>query len=240
MREFSIQFFLKVDSLLLTFPINPEELEVVKEIGYDTYANLDKQEILKLQEDKLIEIEFSSMLEAISSSLSVTPDAYKPEAYLEYFNKLKDNRKIVRFTSSDGIFDFEGYIVNVTTNYTSGTIGDYDFTLTIIQNRSIDLVAYIDNGYKKISEEYVILRDTSKSNPTVNTTNSNTQTAKPPATTTSTSNARTYTVVSGDTLSGIARKFYGDSSKWNTIFNANRDKIKNANLIYPGQVLTIP
>lgn len=241
MREFSIQFFLKVDNLLLTFPINPEELEVVKELGYDTYANLDKQEILKLQEDKLIEIEFESMLEEIASSFSVTPDAYSPLAYLEYFNKLKDNRKIVRFTSSDGIFDFEGYIVNVTTNYTAGSTGDYNFSLTIIQNRSIELVAYIDNGYKKINEEYVILRDTSKTNPTVNTGNSNTKTVTPTANTAAPANtARTYTIVSGDTLSGIARKFYGDSSKWNTIFNANRDKIKNANLIYPGQVITIP
>jgi cell division septation protein DedD len=42
------------------------------------------------------------------------------------------------------------------------------------------------------------------------------------------------------TLYGIAQKWYGDGNKWPTIYNANRDKIHNPNLIYPGQVLTIP
>ena len=51
---------------------------------------------------------------------------------------------------------------------------------------------------------------------------------------------QTYTVVKGDCLWNIAKKFYGNGSKYTVIFNANRDKIKNANLIYPGQVLTIP
>jgi nucleoid-associated protein YgaU len=48
---------------------------------------------------------------------------------------------------------------------------------------------------------------------------------------------RTYTVVRGDNLTVIGRK-YGLS--WQAIYNANRDKIKNPNLIYPGQVLVIP
>ncbi len=48
----------------------------------------------------------------------------------------------------------------------------------------------------------------------------------------------TYTVVAGDTLSAIARKFYGDASLYGKLAAANG--IKNANLIYPGQVLKIP
>lgn len=234
-RDFSIQFFIKVDEFLLTIPVNPEELEVTKEIGYDTYANLDKQEILKLQEDKLIELELESILELTASSISVSPDVYRPEVYLEFFNKLKDTRKLIRVTSSDGIFDFEGYITGVTTNYTGGTT-DYGYTLNIIQNRSVELITNIDNSYKKINEEYVILRSTPKSNPTTNKTNTGGNNNKPSGG----NNSRQYTVVSGDTLSGIARKFYGNSSKWPDIFNANRGTIKNANLIYPGQKLTIP
>lgn len=42
------------------------------------------------------------------------------------------------------------------------------------------------------------------------------------------------------TLSGIAKDVYGDASQWQKIYNANRDKIHNPNLIYPGQVLVIP
>jgi nucleoid-associated protein YgaU len=51
-----------------------------------------------------------------------------------------------------------------------------------------------------------------------------------------------YTVVEGDWLSKIAsmRKVYGNGSKWPMIHEANTDKIKNPNLIYPGWVLLIP
>ena len=51
---------------------------------------------------------------------------------------------------------------------------------------------------------------------------------------------KTYTVKSGDTLWGIAKQFYGSGAKYTTIYNANKGKIKNPNLIYPGQVLKIP
>ena len=52
--------------------------------------------------------------------------------------------------------------------------------------------------------------------------------------------AKTYTVVKGDTLWGIARQFYGDGSAYKRIAAAKSAIIKNPNLIYPGQVLTIP
>jgi nucleoid-associated protein YgaU len=51
---------------------------------------------------------------------------------------------------------------------------------------------------------------------------------------------RTYTVVPGDSLSKIAKHFYGNASEWNKIFQANTDTIKNPDLIKVGQVLTIP
>jgi len=52
--------------------------------------------------------------------------------------------------------------------------------------------------------------------------------------------APTYVVVSGDSLSRIAKRLYGDANKWRTIYEANRSVIKNPDLIYPGQVLRIP
>ena len=54
------------------------------------------------------------------------------------------------------------------------------------------------------------------------------------------SQSRTYTVVAGDSLSKIAKREYGDASKWHRIFEANRDKIQNPDLIHPGQVLNLP
>ena len=51
---------------------------------------------------------------------------------------------------------------------------------------------------------------------------------------------RTYTVVAGDSLSKIAKREYGDAAKWRGIWDANRDSIKNPDLIHPGQVLNLP
>ena len=51
---------------------------------------------------------------------------------------------------------------------------------------------------------------------------------------------KTYTVKSGDTLSKIAQREYGDASQWRRIYEANRSEIKNPDLIYPGQSFTIP
>lgn len=54
------------------------------------------------------------------------------------------------------------------------------------------------------------------------------------------SDSDVYTVRSGDSLSKIAKHFYGDASKWHRIYDANRDKINNPDLIHPGQEFTIP
>jgi nucleoid-associated protein YgaU len=51
---------------------------------------------------------------------------------------------------------------------------------------------------------------------------------------------KTYTVVGGDTLSKIAKHFYGDANKYMKIFDANKDQLKNPDLIKPGQTLRIP
>jgi nucleoid-associated protein YgaU len=54
------------------------------------------------------------------------------------------------------------------------------------------------------------------------------------------SSSRTYTIQKGDTLSGIAKREYGNASEWRAIYEANRDVIKDPDLIYPGQTINIP
>jgi len=51
---------------------------------------------------------------------------------------------------------------------------------------------------------------------------------------------QTYTVVKGDTLSKIAKQFYGDGNDYMRIFEANRDQLKDPDKIQIGQVLKIP
>lgn len=63
-----------------------------------------------------------------------------------------------------------------------------------------------------------------------------TQAAAAPASST----GRTYTVQAGDTLSKIAKQFYGNANDYNRIFDANRDKLDNPDKIQVGQQLVIP
>lgn len=51
---------------------------------------------------------------------------------------------------------------------------------------------------------------------------------------------RTHTVAKGESLSKIAKQYYGDVKQWKKIFEANKDSIKNPDLIFPGQVIKIP
>jgi nucleoid-associated protein YgaU len=51
---------------------------------------------------------------------------------------------------------------------------------------------------------------------------------------------RTYVVKEGDSLSKIAKREYGDAQQWAKIYDANRELIKDPDLIQPGWTLTIP
>ena len=67
--------------------------------------------------------------------------------------------------------------------------------------------------------------------------------AEKPTATVGTSSERqttTYTVQAGDTLSGIAKRFFGNANDYMDIFNANRDQLNDPDKIQPGQVLKIP
>jgi Phage tail lysozyme/LysM domain len=51
---------------------------------------------------------------------------------------------------------------------------------------------------------------------------------------------KSYTVHNGDTLFGIAQRFYGAGDDWPTVFHQNNSEISDPNLIFPGEVLAIP
>ncbi len=51
---------------------------------------------------------------------------------------------------------------------------------------------------------------------------------------------RYYTIERGDSLSKIAKEVYGDFNKWEALFAANKEVIKDPDLIYPGQTIRIP
>jgi nucleoid-associated protein YgaU len=61
-----------------------------------------------------------------------------------------------------------------------------------------------------------------------------------PSTENNPNGGRTYVVAKGDSLSAIAQREYGDEKEWRRIYDANRDIIKDPDLIYPGQTLRLP
>jgi nucleoid-associated protein YgaU len=67
-------------------------------------------------------------------------------------------------------------------------------------------------------------------------TGSKATTPQGPATT----QTKNYTVKAGDSLSRIAKQFYGNANDWQKIYQANRNRIKDPNVIHPGQQIIIP
>jgi len=64
--------------------------------------------------------------------------------------------------------------------------------------------------------------------------------SKPPESADAWDATQWYEVKKGDTLSKIAKEFYGDPSLYTKIFEANQDRLKNPDLIQVGQKLRIP
>ncbi len=51
---------------------------------------------------------------------------------------------------------------------------------------------------------------------------------------------KTYVIQSGDSLSKIAKREYGNANDWRRIFEANQDTIKDPDKIFPGKTIKIP
>ena len=146
-------------------------------------------------------------------------------------------------TSSAGSTTFKvGDVVKITGNtyYNGGTIPSWVKAKNwIVYSVSGDRVVI----NKSVDGKNAIMSPVKASNlALVSSSGSTTKTATVTTTreTTTAPKATTYTVKKGDTLWAISKKYLGSGAKYNTIYNANKGTIKNPNLIYVGQVLTIP
>lgn len=161
----------------------------------------------------LREITLSSFFPAKDYNFSNNSSRKEPLTYVEKIESWRNSGKPVRVIIT-GILNMEATIE-------SFSYGEQDAT------GDIYYTCYLKE-YKKIK--------TKKATVTVATVKPTTRATKAPED----SSGRTYTVQSGDCLWKIAKQFYGNGAEYTKIYNANTDKIKNPNLIYAGQVLTIP
>lgn len=222
----SYAVFFDKDNATYRLPVNPEEIEV------SSVQAIEKYEILKLGQIAIpthMELkEYSFEAEFPHRPLhyiETSGDFRDADFYLRLFEQWRQEKTPVRFIASNGI-------------------GDDINTLVLIEELTITEKAG-EEGDKYVSFQLLEYREFGKKSVVVPVaTHSPTQylaaKKEEPAPQVSPKNNGTHVVQQGDTLWAIAKKYYGDGKQYAKIVNANKDKIKNPNLIYPGQKLVIP
>lgn len=212
-------------------PIAPPKLSVKINNANETVTLINEGEINILKKAELTDIEFECRIPQEKYPFAVYKSGFKGADYfLDYFESLKTSKKPFQFIvcrkrpTGKRLFD------------TNIKVSMEDYKITEDAKNGFDILVKIklkqwrDYGTKTVNISFNMEKPKASVEPQREAT------ASPaPAT------AQTYTVVKGDCLWNIAKKFYGNGSKYTVIYNANRSVIGgNPNLIYPGQVLTIP
>lgn len=199
------------------FPVKPSDFTVSVSHRNTVVNVIQTGDINLMGKTGLREISLSSFFPAKDYNFSNNSGRKEPIAYVEKIEGWRNSGSPVRVIIT-GVLNMEATIEGFSYGEQDAT-GDIYYTLNLKE-------------YKKIK--------TKKANVTITTvapvTQPSTRTTQPA----STNSGRTYTVKSGDCLWKIAKQFYGNGAQYTKIYNANKDKIKNPNLIYPGQVFTIP
>lgn len=211
-------------------PIPPKKLELKISNQNKTYDLINYSEINVLKNPGLTSIEFEVLLPNVKYPFAMYKNNFQnAKYYLGVLENLKVNKSafqfivIRKFPNGNSIFD------------TNIKVSIEDYTITDSTDEGFDTKVKIKlKQYREYSTKTVQVTIKQYKPPVVTrtVTTNNTAASKP--------SGQNYTVKSGDCLWNIAKKYYGNGSKYTTIYNANRDKIKNPNLIYPGQVLWIP
>lgn len=228
-------YYFYLDKLLL--PVAPSKLQLKINNQNKTLTLINEGEINILKKAKLTDVDFEVLIPQVKYPFALYKDGFqKATYYLEKLESLKTSQQpfqfIVTRTLPDGNMLFD----------TNMKVSLEDYKVTEQSNEGFDLVVsislkqYKDYGTKTANITFSQPKPNAPPKPKATVT-------KPRPAETSPApkqKAKTHKVVRGDTLWAIAKKFYGNGSQYPKIFNANKDKIKNPNLIYPGQVLTIP
>lgn len=217
-------YYFYMGSVLL--PIAPEKFSLKVKNANKTMTLINEGEINFLREAGLTELEFDVLIPSVQYSFAKYDGGFKaPKYFTDHFENLKTSKKPFQFIvvrqMPDGKLLFNNDMTVSMESYTTKEEAKNGFDLTV----SIKLKQYRPYGTKIVK----VIENTASVAEQREQTNS-------PAPKQDT----TYPVQKGDTLWGIAKKFYGNGSKYTKIYEANKDKIKNPNLIYVGQVLTIP
>lgn len=210
-------------------PITPSKVKVKINNQNKTLILISGEEINILKEAKLTDVSFDVVLPQVPYPFT-NGGAQRADYYLSLFERLKKSKEpfqwILNRSRPDGTPLF----------YSNLTVGMEDYQITDDVKEGFDLTVSVKlKQYRAFGTKTVqITPSPAPSQPATATVQ------EPPRETTSAPKAANYTVKSGDCLWNIAKKQLGDGSRWKEIYELNKDKIKNPNLIYSGQSLTMP
>lgn len=210
-------------------PQTPAKLSVKISGKNTTVTLLNEGEINFLKYPGLTEITLPLVFPMLTASK-------RPDYYLTLLERAKTQRTTTQFimtrTTPAGQLLFDTNIKVSVEDYTIEENATNGLDVSV----EVKLKQYRDYSTKTVAIKTTVKHNDSKGTPVVKKT----ATVKTTRPATTAPKVRTYTVKKCDTLWGIAKKYYGNGAKYPTIYNANKDKIKNPNLIYVGQVFTIP
>ena len=218
-------YFYMGDVLL---PVAPDKFTLKVKNANQTITLINEGEVNILKQAGLTELEFDALIPAVQYSFANYDGGFKsPAHFTNHFEKLKTEKKPFQFIVSrkmpDGKLLFDTNMTVSMESYTIKEDSKEGFDLVV----SVKLKQYRAYGTRVLK--------VSEANNTASVS-----TSRPADTSPAPKQETTYTVKKGDCLWNIAKKYYGNGAKYTKIYEANKDKIRNPNLIYPGQVLTIP
>ncbi len=211
-------------------PVTPDKIQIKYNNQNSTVSLIDDGEINILKKPGLTEVEFECQIPQVQQPYANYKSSFKSADYfLDYFEKCKKKKKKVQFIVTRKL---PGGKSLMDTNIKM-TIEDYKITEEA--KTGFDFTVKLNlKQWKSYSTKTINIVLAQEPVATVEETR-DTDTSPEPAI------AQTYTVVKGDCLWNIAKKYYGNGSLYTVIYNANVGVIGgDPNLIYPGQVLTIP
>lgn len=180
-----------------------------------TIAGLGETTIL--QEPKAVTISFSSFFPKTYFPGCAVKKPLLPHAYINAISSWMNDKTVVRLYITKCDIVWYATIESFSYSQSGGDVGSYDYTLSL-------------KSYKTVRVRQININKNKASAPKKTNARVNTK-SKP----------KTHTVKSGDCLYNIAKKYYGDGSKYTKIYETNKKIIgSNPNLIKVGQVLTIP
>lgn len=202
----------------IQLPVNPETINIKRGSNNDKINVTGLGEIIIMQGRPAIQFSFSSFFPASYFPGAKVKKITAPLTIIKKIASWQESKKPVHFIVTRCGINLYCSIEDFNYSESGGDVGTYEYSLSLKEYREITV--------RKVNVD-VLTSKAAVSNTKQRVDNTN----KP----------RTYTIKSGDCLFNIAKKYYGNGSQYTKIYEANKSTIgSNSNLIYPGQVLTIP